>query len=109
MVARACWHPPGTPDPSRSAWWRVCPATSYSLGFLDETEKQVAEHLDRHLERLPETDETASRRFVEQMREDELRHSHRKARELGGKPLPAPVKEPMRAVSKVMTGLSFRV
>jgi len=79
----------------------------YSLGFLDETEKQVAEHLNGHLSRLPASD-SKSRRILEQMREDELRHGHR-ARELGGKPLPRPVPAAMRAVSRVMTGLSFRL
>lgn len=79
----------------------------YSLGFLDETEKQVAEHLESHLERLPAGDDR-SRRIVTQMREDEIRHGH-KARELGGKPLPEPVRGVMRAVSKVMTGVSFRI
>lgn len=79
----------------------------YSLGFLDETEKQVAEHLDSHLARLPE-DDTASRRIVEQMRDDEIRHG-RKARELGGQALPKPIREGMRALSKVMTGVSFRL
>jgi len=78
-----------------------------SLGFLDETEKQVAEHLDDHLTRLPVND-AASRKIIEQMREDELRHG-RKARELGGEPLPKPVTNVMRMMSKVMTSLSFRI
>jgi len=78
-----------------------------SLGFLDETEKQVAEHLDGHLARLPAGDE-ASRRIIEQMRDDEIRHG-RKARELGGKPLPEAARSAMRALSKVMTAVSFRV
>ncbi len=79
----------------------------FSLGFLDETEQQVSRHLDSHLERLPAAD-TRSRMIVARMREDELRHSDR-ARELGGKPLPAAVKQGMRMLSKVMTGVSFRV
>lgn len=79
----------------------------YSLGFLDETEKQVVRHLDGHLERLPASDAN-SRRILERMREDELRHSHR-ARELGGKPLPEAVRNAMRMASGVMTSLSFRL
>ncbi|MBT8422232.1 MAG: 2-polyprenyl-3-methyl-6-methoxy-1,4-benzoquinone monooxygenase [Gammaproteobacteria bacterium] len=79
----------------------------YSLGFLDETEQQVAEHLNRHLDRLP-TDDSVSREIVSQMRDDEIRHG-RKARELGGTALPAPVRAGMRALSKVMTGVSFRL
>ncbi len=79
----------------------------YSLGFLDETEKQVAAHLDSHLERLPPQDER-SRRILQRMRADELKHAHR-ARELGGRELPGPAKKAMRALSKVMTSVSFRI
>jgi ubiquinone biosynthesis monooxygenase Coq7 len=79
----------------------------YSLGFLDETEKQVAEHLDGHLQRLPEGDD-GSRKILQRMHEDELKHAN-KARELGGKPLPDPVKKAMRLMSGIMTGASFRI
>ena len=79
----------------------------YSLGFLDETEKQVAEHLDGHLQRLPAEDER-SRRILQRMRSDELKHA-RRARELGGQELPATAKKAMRALSKVMTSVSFRI
>jgi len=79
----------------------------YSLGFLDETEQQVAEHLDGHLQRLPQADAT-SRHILTRMRADELQHAHR-ARELGGKTLPTPVKKGMRLLSKVMTTVSFRL
>ena len=78
-----------------------------SLGFLAETEKQVTRHLEGHLERLPAQD-LASRAIVEQMRTDEIEHGE-KALERGGTELPAPVKQAMRAASKVMTTLSFRV
>ena len=44
-----------------------------SLGFLAETEKQVVEHLDGHLDRLPPGD-TRSREIVEQMKRDEDAH-----------------------------------
>lgn len=79
----------------------------YSLGFLDETEKQVAEHLNGHLQRLPEGDES-SRKILQRMREDELGHAE-KARDLGGTELPQPVKKLMRLLSGVMTGVSFRI
>src|SRR5581483_9861644 len=45
----------------------------WSLGFVAETERQVSEHLDDHLQKLPEDDER-SRAIVEKMREDERRH-----------------------------------
>ncbi len=79
----------------------------FSLGFLDETEQQVTAHLDSHLERLP-ADDVSSRKIIERMRADELRHSDR-ARELGGKPPPAAVRRGMRMLAKVMTGISFRL
>jgi len=72
-----------------------------SLGFVVETERQVAQHLDSHLERLPMGDH-ASRAIVAQMRDDELRHAH-DARHAGAVELPAPVRGLMRAAAKVMT------
>ncbi len=73
----------------------------WNLGFMAETERQVGEHLDRHLQRLPQAD-TRSRRIVEQMRLDEAGHQ-RQAENAGGAPLPAPARWAMRAMSKVMT------
>jgi ubiquinone biosynthesis monooxygenase Coq7 len=78
-----------------------------SLGFLAETERQVTEHLEGHLDQLPEQDKQ-SRAIIEQMRSDEIKHGNH-ATELGGANLPGPVKKAMRAASKVMTTLSFRV
>lgn len=77
----------------------------WNLGFLAETERQVEQHLEGHLARLPETDQK-SRAIVEQMCADEARHA-RSARAHGGAELPAPVKAVMQASSKVMTGTSF--
>lgn len=72
-----------------------------SLGFVVETERQVARHLDSHLERLPPGD-AASRAIVVQMRDDELRHAD-DARHAGAAELPGPVRGLMRAAAKVMT------
>ena len=72
-----------------------------SLGFVVETERQVEQHLESHLDRLPAND-VASRRIVEQMRDDEVRHAVQTER-AGGVPLPAPVRWGMRAAAKVMT------
>src|SRR2546423_14157298 len=44
-----------------------------SLGFVVETERQVEQHLEQHLSRLPDAD-SASRAVVRQMRDDEARH-----------------------------------
>ncbi len=73
----------------------------WSLGFVAETEHQVGDHLDDHLQRLAAQDEK-SRSIIEQMKEDEAQHATT-ALEGGGAPLPAPVKLAMKLTSKVMT------
>lgn len=77
----------------------------WSLGFLEETEKQVGAHLASHLGQLPETDEK-SRRIIEQMQADEAKHAH-DAKLLGAAHLPVPVKFCMRQMSKVMTTSTY--
>ena len=79
----------------------------WSLGFVEETEKQVSEHLSGHLEKLPE-DDARSRAIVEQMRDDEDRHG-REAAEAGAARLPRPVQGLMRAVARVMTRSAYWV
>jgi ubiquinone biosynthesis monooxygenase Coq7 len=78
-----------------------------SLGFLAETEQQVGQHLQSHLQRLPEADK-ASRAIVRQMLDDEARHAA-DARQAGGVELPAPVKLAMRLAAKVMTRTAHHV
>jgi len=72
-----------------------------SLGFVVETERQVEQHLQAHLERLPAADR-ASRAIVDQMRVDEAAHGAA-ARAAGGVDLPAPVRGAMRLAARVMT------
>lgn len=72
-----------------------------SLGFVVETERQVEQHLDEHLERLPPADR-CSRAIVHQMKADEARHAD-DALQAGAAPLPTPIRWCMRAVAKVMT------
>ncbi len=79
----------------------------WSLGFLAETEKQVVEHLETHLERLPKQD-ALSRAVVSQMAIDEAKHADM-AVESGGAELPETVKRAMRATARVMTSLSERI
>ena len=77
----------------------------YSLGFVAETERQVSQHLQQHLQQLPEHDER-SRKILEQMNEDELHHRDT-ALQAGGVDLPVPVKITMTAISKLMTKTSY--
>ncbi len=78
-----------------------------SLGFVVETEKQVAEHLAGHLNRLPASD-GRSRAIVSQMKADEEAHALA-ARRAGGVDLPAPVRTLMRAAAKVMTTTAHHI
>ena len=75
-----------------------------SLGFVEETEKQVVEHLRRHLKEMS-PDDKKSREILERMLEEEEIHGQ-EAKEHGSKDLPAPVKGMMTVTSKIMTTLS---
>ncbi len=72
-----------------------------SLGFVVETENQVAQHLQGHLARLP-ADDLASRAVVSRMKDDEERHAA-SARDAGALALPAPARLMMKMAAKVMT------
>ena len=77
----------------------------WSLGFVNETEKQVVKHLEGHLEKLPEED-TKSRAILEQMKTDEQHHATT-ALEAGAAELPTPIKKAMTLVSRVMTKSAY--
>ncbi|MGV8935229.1 MAG: 2-polyprenyl-3-methyl-6-methoxy-1,4-benzoquinone monooxygenase [Gallionellaceae bacterium] len=77
----------------------------WNLGFLAETERQVGEHLQSHLSKLPLQDDK-SRAVVKQMYADETRHAEMAAG-LGGAELPLPIKLAMRLSSKVMTRTAY--
>ncbi len=79
----------------------------WSLGFIAETERQVCEHLDSHLDGLPPED-VKSRAIVEQMRDEELEHGQN-AIEAGAAELPQPVKRLMQMTAKVMTKTAYWV
>jgi 3-demethoxyubiquinol 3-hydroxylase len=79
----------------------------WSLGFVAETEHQVVQHLESHLQQLP-VDDKKSREIVEQMRQDEQQHATL-ARQVGASDLPAPVKVVMGMMSKCMTTITYWV
>ena len=79
---------------------------SRSLGFLEETERQVVQHLEEHLQRLPTADRR-SRAILQRMRRDEARHAETAAR-AGASRLPLPVRLAMRAQAGVMKALAAR-
>lgn len=79
----------------------------WSLGFIEETEKQVCAHLDTHLDSLPAED-AKSRAIIEQMRDEEEVHGDNAAK-AGAADLPAPVKRLMQMTAKLMTKTAYWV
>ncbi|WP_216292377.1 2-polyprenyl-3-methyl-6-methoxy-1,4-benzoquinone monooxygenase [Polynucleobacter sp. 15G-AUS-farblos] len=79
----------------------------WSLGFVAETEKQVENHLESHLQKLPQEDHR-SRAIVDQMRVDEIEHGQA-AKEAGGVPLPEPIQKMMQTMSKIMTSTAYKI
>ena len=77
----------------------------WSLGFVAETEKQVVEHLDQHLNRIS-ADDHNTRAVLQQMKEDESKHATT-AIESGGAPLPMPIKAVMKLTAKLMTKSTY--
>ena len=77
------------------------------LGFVSATEDEVCEHLDRHLQSLPERD-TRSRAVLQTMREEEGRHGA-DALGAGGSEFPKELKALMRLSSKLMTESTYHM
>ena len=75
-----------------------------SLGFVEETEKQVVKHLERHLNRISPNDfETIN--ILKTMRADEDEHAQ-EAAENGSESLSDPTKKFMSLTAKLMTSSS---
>jgi ubiquinone biosynthesis monooxygenase Coq7 len=79
----------------------------WNLSFLAETEHQVSEHLQKHLDTLSEAD-TKTRSIISQMQQDESAHAA-EAKQLGASELPAPVKLGMKLASRIMTTTAYYV
>jgi 3-demethoxyubiquinol 3-hydroxylase len=80
---------------------------AWNLGFLAETERQVERHLAGHLERLSPRD-VRTRAVIETMRNEEAGHAD-KAKTLGARELPAPVRRGMRLAARLMTTTAYRL
>ena len=75
-----------------------------SLGFVEETEKQVVKHLEKHLDKVSKNDvETIE--ILKTMRADEDEQAQ-EASENGGESLSEPTKKIMNLTAKVMTSSS---
>jgi ubiquinone biosynthesis monooxygenase Coq7 len=79
----------------------------WNLGFLAETERQVEQHLEGHLERLGDRD-GKTRAVIEGMRREEAEHRHT-AERLGARELPDVARRAMRLAARVMTTVSYRI
>ncbi len=78
-----------------------------SLGFVQETERQVEGHLSEHLARLPAQD-ARTRRILEVMQIEETGHA-RAAQAAGAAELPPPLRALMGLTSKLMTRSAYYV
>ncbi len=77
----------------------------WSLGFVAETERQVAAHLQGHLDKVPLND-MKTRAILNQMHDDESHHADI-AHQAGAAELPVILKTVMKGVSKLMTHSSY--
>jgi ubiquinone biosynthesis monooxygenase Coq7 len=75
-----------------------------SLGFVEETEKQVVKHLEKHLSRVSKNDADTIE-ILKTMRADEDMHAQ-EAIESGSESLSEPTKKMMSFTAKVMTSSS---
>jgi 3-demethoxyubiquinol 3-hydroxylase len=75
-----------------------------SLGFVEETEKQVVKHLEKHLAQVSQNDQETID-ILKTMRVDEDEHA-KEASASGGESLPKPAKKIMSITAKVMTSAS---
>lgn len=77
----------------------------WSLGFVAETERQVVDHLQGHLTRLPMNDQP-TRAILHTMQADEAAHRDM-ALAAGAAELPPPVKHAMTLMAKAMTSTTY--
>ena len=75
-----------------------------SLGFVEETEKQVVKHLNSHIDQISPAD-SKTHAILKAMREDEDAHG-KAAKSAGADDLKSPTKKLMQLSAKVMTTLS---
>ena len=78
-----------------------------ALGFIEETEKQVAKHLESNIDKIPDEDgKTYS--ILEKMKSDEERHGN-SANKSGAKEVPPQLKKIMGITANIMKFASYRL
>ena len=78
-----------------------------SLGFVEETEKQVVIHLQKHLDKISSKDKETIE-ILKTMQEDEDLHAGQ-ANESGAEELKSPTKKIMETTAKIMTSSSAHI
>ncbi len=78
-----------------------------SLDFMAETEHQVENHLNSHLEKLPEQDDT-SKAIITQMKIDEIKHGQTAILH-GASQLPVFIRHSMATMAKLMKTIAYRI
>ncbi|CUT17484.1 MULTISPECIES: 2-polyprenyl-3-methyl-6-methoxy-1,4-benzoquinone monooxygenase [Candidatus Ichthyocystis] len=79
----------------------------WSLGFLEETEKQVVRHLEEHLEVLADEDPKSYAIFSVMKKEEQQHQNH--ANLSGARKLPTPIRNAMWFMSRVMAFVSPKI
>ena len=78
-----------------------------ALGFIEETEKQVAEHLESHIKKIPITD-NKTHSILKKMKSDEEQHG-KTANNHGASELPKNIKKIMGITANIMKFISYRI
>ncbi|MFL2559735.1 MAG: 2-polyprenyl-3-methyl-6-methoxy-1,4-benzoquinone monooxygenase [Gammaproteobacteria bacterium] len=79
----------------------------WKLGFIEETEKQVVQHLESSIASLPKKD-LRSRKFLKEIAIDEEKH-RASAKKIGSVDIPENVKRTMDGLSNIMKKISFYI
>ena len=79
----------------------------WKLGFIEETEKQVENHLSSSIKDLPKED-IRSKEILQIIAEDEKRH-RKTAKKMGSEDLPVKAKESMHLLSTIMKKITYYV
>ena len=77
----------------------------WSFGFIKETEDQVTEHLNSHLQRVPSRDKKTID-IIERIKADEAEHAQAAAA-AGAEELPLPAKRLMQCAARIMTTTAY--
>ena len=78
-----------------------------ALSFIEETEKQVAEHLESHIKKIPITD-NKTHSILKKMKSDEEQHG-KTANNHGASELPKNIKKLMGITANIMKFISYRI